>query len=563
MLAIALVSCRELEGHRMVVERASEAEFGAGLGHDLERFLDAAARYPDAVSAGVLVALDGEILLAKGYGVADVDTDRRIDRASLWDVASITKQFTAAGILVLQQQGKLALDDALAKFFVDVPADKADVTIRQLLNHTSGIANSYDYEQAGKTVDFARKEPALEFYLHLPMVAEPGAEWAYSNLAYNIVAAIIEQVTGETWEEFVRERVLRPAGMEESWALGDPELPSERVPRGSKGEGPAFPYGVVSHWAGYRGAGGIHTTLDDLFRWDRALRTEGLLTEASRAVLFTPALNDYALGWRIDRDAGGRRRASHGGAVNGFVSHFMRGLEQDLVVAVLTNEFSPGGASEIAELLYGMVQAGHAIVPGEAVELSPETLAGYAGRFAAGPASRIDVRAGSGGLDVAILDWKAATAILRQDGKIVNGGATVDRLLPEALDAFDRGNQSHVAPGVSEQAVAEWQRLFRGYTGFDSIGYYFAAVGRVEQFARVRLRDGESLVRFTWFAGNLTDVTVDPPAFATLEFESAGARVFRHGTAQSWRAALVEFTPDGLRLNGDSRPFSRPLLSEN
>jgi hypothetical protein len=247
----------------------------------------------------------------------------------------------------------------------------------------------------------------------------------------------------------------------------------------------------------------------------------------------------------------------HQRAVNGFVSHLLRGLEQDLVVAVLTNEFSPGGASELAELLYGMVQAGHAIVPAEAVELSPEALAGFAGTYAAGPDSRIDVQAGSGVLDVAILDWKAATAILRQDGKIVNGGATVDRLLPEALDAFERGERSHVAPGVPEQTVEEWRRLFRGSAGLDSIGYYFAAVGRVEQFARVRLRDGESLVRFGWFAGNLTEVTVNPPAFATLAFASAGERVFRHGTAQSWRAALIEFTADGLRMNGDSRLFSR------
>lgn len=305
--------------------------------------------YEDAVSGGVLVAKNGEVLVSTGYGFADREDGRRIDSNSVWDVASITKQFTAAAILVLQQQGKLSLDDTLARFFDNVPDDKRRVTIRQLLAHTSGIANSYE---APEHVDFGHRDSAIGFYLTLPMVTAPGSSWAYSNLAYNLLAAIIETVTAKSWESVVVDDVLRRSGISEAWPLGHPDLPKDRVPKGDGGSGLAFPYGEVSHWAGYRGAGGVHVTLRALHEWDQVLRSERLLSRSNRELLFQDVMDGYALGWRVDTDKRGKRRAWHSGAVPGFISRFVRGLDEDVAVVVLTNTFDPRKAAQLADTLY-------------------------------------------------------------------------------------------------------------------------------------------------------------------------------------------------------------------
>jgi hypothetical protein len=297
--------------------------------------------------------------------------------------------------------------------------------------------------------------------------------------------------------------------------------------------------------------------LEDLLLWDRALRTDRLLTAASRKQMFTPDLRDYALVWRIDRDASGHRRAYHGGAVPGFVTHIIRGLDEDLVVAVLTNDYSARGATEIAEVLWSMVQAGHVIVTSDPSEKEDEDIGRLAGRYIAEPGRWVDVKAREGVLDVVFHDWPAAAAILRQNGRMVDGGATVEALLPEALESLAAGGRRHVASGVEEAALAAWRRSLEGIRDPEPIGYFFPKTGHVEQFATIRLGDRSVVARFHWFCGALTEVEVAPDAFATFTFAPAGTNIFRHGTADSWRAALLKISGDGLRLNGSPRLFRR------
>jgi CubicO group peptidase (beta-lactamase class C family) len=284
----------------------------------------------------VLVAVGGKVLLEKGYGLADKKAATPIGTDALWDWASVSKQFTAAAALKLQDQKKLSLDDPISKVYKDAPADKAKVTIRQLLNHTSGLQAGFrnDWE-----FDARDRESFEKMLLKVPMESKPGEKWEYSNSSYALVAAIVERVSGRSFEDFCVDELFKPAGMKDATFIGRDGLPLARVPKIARGagfDGPrkdfAFAYGNAMSW-GYRGCGGAVATTRDMLAWDRALRGEKVLSKNAKEQLYAPALKDYALGWFVSKIAGGTR-VEHGGGVEGVVTQYIRLLDEDIVVAL-------------------------------------------------------------------------------------------------------------------------------------------------------------------------------------------------------------------------------------
>lgn len=284
---------------------------------------------------GVLVAKDGEILLAKGYGIANQDL-APMTADSLFDIASITKCFTSAAVLKLAQDGKLSLDDPLSKFFTEVPENKQLVTVRHLMTHTSGIAGGG--EEAYQQGDL--RDPVVAGLLKVRVSAKPGTRHQYSNVGYFLLAAIIEKVSGTTWEKYVTDAILRPAGMKSSGCCGDASFPTNLLTArmdgdwGIDGNAASWPYAMT--W-GYRGAGGVVSSVVDMYAWDRALRGDSLFTAATRQTMFTPALNSYAMGWEV-RETGQGRTATHTGGVRGYRTIMTRWLEKDACIVILTNE---------------------------------------------------------------------------------------------------------------------------------------------------------------------------------------------------------------------------------
>lgn len=339
---------------------AKDAPTVAGdVGKKLDQLVQQFESGSGGFSGSVLVARDGKILLEKGYGVFDADAKKPMPVDAMWDWASVSKQFTATALLRLQDKKKVKLDDALAKFWPKAPADKKDVTVRLLLNHASGIESGFKSEWK---FDARKRESLEELVLGLPMTSRPGDTFDYSNSGYAMCAALIEKLTGDTFEKFCVDEVFRPAGMQDACFIGWKSLDLGRVPKIDRGQGFTdrpkdfrFAYGNELSW-GYRGCGGVVATTRDLLAWDRALRGGKFLSKDALEQLYQPAKlrqpakDEYALGWFVRQSRHGRR-VDHSGGVLGVITQYFRLLDQDVVVALACNFTPKGDPAVLAEQL--------------------------------------------------------------------------------------------------------------------------------------------------------------------------------------------------------------------
>lgn len=316
---------------------AGAEEIAGKAGSELDAYLVDASRFPQGFSGAALVARDGKVLLKKGYGIADAGKSTPIAADALFDWCSVTKQWTAAAILRLEMAKKLAIDAPLSKVLKDVPKDKAKVTLRHLLNHTSGISSRAEHPFSQAEAD--DRDSLVRWVLGCAMDSEPGEKWEYSNAAYFLLAAIVEKVSGKTYEDYTRENVFKPAGLVDTWFIGDPKLPLARVPLDDRGRGKKFAYGESLSW-GYRGAGGIVAPVSEMLVWDRALRGAKVLSEAAKKKYYEVGKNDYALGWEVKND-NGATEYSHSGHTGKVITYYLRSMDPDLVVALALTEDPP------------------------------------------------------------------------------------------------------------------------------------------------------------------------------------------------------------------------------
>lgn len=281
----------------------------------------------------VLVARKGVVLLAKGYGMADHEKTPNTP-LTLFELASTSKQFTAAAILHLQQKKKLEVSHTLDRVFEDVPEDKHGITLHHLLTHRSGMSGSVGVPYASPI----QREQYVKQMLAQPLAAKPGERFEYCNAGYALLAAVVEEVARTSFEEYAERWLFQPARMESTGFIGDQDL--QRSGRCSARQDPNRPRSTAAdwHWGwGYRGMGGVVSHVYDLLRWDRALRGDKILNEASKKILYQPALEGYACGWRVV-ETSGRTLVEHAGSVAGYGIHYVRGLDDDWVMVILSND---------------------------------------------------------------------------------------------------------------------------------------------------------------------------------------------------------------------------------
>jgi len=303
----------------------------------------------------VLVARGSDVIINKGYGSANLEWDIPNTPATKFRLGSVTKQFTAAAILLLAERGKLTLEDPIKKHVPDAPAAWDAITIFHLLTHTSGIPNFTnlpDYKSlkleatpVAKTIVSVRDKP-LEFV--------PGERMSYSNSGYLVLGYVVERVTGASYEKFVTDNIFTPLGMKDSGYDSNTAI----IPRRASGYMPS-PNGPVNagfvHMSIPHAAGALYSTTGDLLRWEQGLFGGKVISPASLAKMTTPFKSDYALGVVV-RTANGRKMVQHGGGIDGFNTFLAYYPDDKLTVAVLANlngEVPTQLASKLADLAYG------------------------------------------------------------------------------------------------------------------------------------------------------------------------------------------------------------------
>lgn len=301
------------------------------LSEDIDKYLLSATSL--GFSGSALIAKDDKVLLHKGYGRINKQKAVPITVDTRFWVASVSKQFTAAAVLKLEQEGKIGLTDSITKYFRNVPKDKDTITIHQLIIHTSGLGQNYAAD------GIADRDGAVLAILKEPLKGRPGEKFIYSNDNYTLLAAMIEVASGHTYESFLRANLFRPAGMSQTGFWG------ERPGDGKEQIAPMI--GEVSaelkeaNW-GFRGATGISSTSGDLYKWHRALLTDIVLSEKSRQKLFNPYARlggggQYAYGWFVSKTKDGRdviwARGNEDFGHNAIISRYADGF----VTIVLSN----------------------------------------------------------------------------------------------------------------------------------------------------------------------------------------------------------------------------------
>src|SRR5262245_11585088 len=315
----------------LLVATSSFAQEAARLDQVVQTYVD-----NKTFMGSVIVARGADVLLSKGYGSANLEWDIPNTPATKFRLGSITKQFTAASILLLGERGKLKLDDPLKLYMPDAPASWDRITIFNLLTHTSGIPNftalpEYRALQVVdtpvlKTIGEVRDKP-LDFF--------PGEKMSYSNSGYIVLGYVIEKISGGSYEKFVQDNIFAPLGMKDSGYDSNTAI----IPHRASGYVPS-PNGPVN--AGYihmsipHAAGALYSTTEDLLRWEQALFGGKIVSAESLRKMTTPFKNNYALGVTV-QTANGKTAIQHGGGIDGFNTFLSYCPDDKLTVTVLGN----------------------------------------------------------------------------------------------------------------------------------------------------------------------------------------------------------------------------------
>jgi len=350
-------------------------------------------------NGAVLVAYNGKILLDKGYGLRNADNKIANDKNSIFQIGSITKQFTATVILKLQEEKKLNVTDKLSKYFPDYPKGDS-ITIEQLLTHTSGI---YSYTSDPVFMEKEVSKPAdrqrmIALFKDKPLQFSPGTQWEYSNSAYMLLGYIIEDVTKMPYEQAVRKYIFNPDKMDHSG------FDFTHLNHGNKAtgyfrlsEGSSVPAPIVDSSVSYS-AGAIYSTTGDLYKWHQSLQVNSIMTKASKEKAFTPVKNNYGYGWVID-SVFGKRRVGHGGGIHGFNTNIASIPDDNTCIILLNNAGNPN-LDKITESIFAILYNKPYELPKEkvAITVAEDILKQYIGVYELSPELIITISVENGKL---------------------------------------------------------------------------------------------------------------------------------------------------------------------
>lgn len=350
----------------------------------IDEYMNAAARV-NHFTGSILVARDGKPVVSKGYGMGNIELNVPNTPQTVFRLGSVTKQFTGLAIVMLQERGKLNVNDSICKYFTDCPATWQPMTIKNLLTHTAGLANYTNFPDfskiAGQPTTVAE---VIARFRDKPLEFAVGEKYAYSNSGYYLLGAIIEKVTGKSYADFLQENIFAPLGMKQT-AYDDPLVIVKNRADGYGRKGDDFINAASFEITNAYAAGALHSSTEDLLLWDQALYTEKLASRKSLDEAFTPLKSGYGYGWNIGKKFD-RPVIAHGGSIYGFATHIARYPADRVTVIVLSNnEAAPAG--EIANNLAAIVFGAAFEFPKERkeIQVAAQTLEKYVGDYELAP----------------------------------------------------------------------------------------------------------------------------------------------------------------------------------
>jgi CubicO group peptidase (beta-lactamase class C family) len=310
----------------------------------------------------VLIARAGEVLLSEGYGMANLEHGVANSPQTKFRLGSVTKQFTAAAMLQLQEQGLLKVDNPISIYLPDYPQGGA-ITVHHLLTHTAGIPNYTSFpDYVEKQRSAMTLDEIIAWFSAQPLEFTPGECYSYSNSGYTLLTKLIEVVSDQSYADYLQHHIFEPLEMTHSgYDQSAPMLPHWASGYALTEEG--YQNAAFIDMSIPSGAGGLYSTVEDLYRWDQALYTDAVLNESSRQLMFAPAVEMgeesgnayYGYGWVIDQ-AYERDRVGHGGRIDGFTTSIARYPHEPVVIIVLSNlETAPVAriSNDLAAILFG------------------------------------------------------------------------------------------------------------------------------------------------------------------------------------------------------------------
>ena len=339
----------------------------------------------DKFSGTVLIARAGQVVFCKGYGMANIELEVACTPKTKFRLGSITKQFTAMAILILQERGKLNVSDKVKKYIPDAPKTWDEITIHHLLTHTSGIPNYTSFPDFLKTLpDRVTLAQLIAKFKNKPLDFKPGEKFKYSNSGYIVLGQIIETASGKSYASFLKEAIFDPLQMHDSGYDNAAQILKHRASGYTRLLGIAPANAMYIDMSIPHAAGALYSTVEDLLKWDRALDSEKLVSRKSLDAMHKPFKDGYGYGWSIDRKFG-QPRYRHGGGIPGFVTMIERFPAEKLLVVALSN-LETLRIDKIGDDLAAITLEQPYVVPRDPkiVKLDPKSYDAYVGRYEGG-----------------------------------------------------------------------------------------------------------------------------------------------------------------------------------
>lgn len=308
---------------------------------DIDRLVKQEMQANQIPGLAVAILIEGELLFEQSYGLANVELDVPVTSDSVFELASLTKQFTAAAVLILASEGNLSLDDSIADYVDDAPAHWSDISIRQLLSHTAGLSDRFEETLDGRMIMDHSADDMIRSAMATPLISKPGEKWSYSDQGYALLGQVIERASGQAYQEFVEKRLLDPAGLDGARFHSKQSIVPNRVAGYVLSDGKLenvrrdWQYGILSHY-------GVMASIEDLAAWEKAVVENTVLSQEQLDLAWQPHSQlfatdgfsmNYGFGWFVAK-IGDFTVVEHTGVTG---TSYARVLESNTAVIVLSN----------------------------------------------------------------------------------------------------------------------------------------------------------------------------------------------------------------------------------